>query len=91
MSTSKVTLGVLAGIATGAVLGILFAPQKGSTTRKQILSKKDDYMDKLKSNFSDLGNSLKDQFDNVKQDASDLAEKGKAKYDNLKKEIENSN
>lgn len=35
MDTGKVLLGILAGLATGAVLGILFAPDKGSDTRKK--------------------------------------------------------
>jgi len=39
MSTGKVLLGVLAGIAVGATLGILFAPDKGSTTRKKFPKK----------------------------------------------------
>ncbi len=37
MSTGKVVLGTLAGIAIGAIAGILLAPEKGSTTRRQIL------------------------------------------------------
>ena len=36
MKAGKVFLGVLAGVAAGAVLGILFAPDKGSKTRKKI-------------------------------------------------------
>ena len=32
MSTGKVVLGTLAGLAIGAIAGILFAPDKGSKT-----------------------------------------------------------
>ena len=46
MSTGKVVLGTLAGLAIGAIAGILFAPEKGSVTRKQIMDKGDDLVDK---------------------------------------------
>ena len=36
MSTGKIVVGVLAGVAVGALLGVLFAPDKGSETRKKI-------------------------------------------------------
>ena len=39
MGTGKILLGVLAGVAAGATLGILFAPAKGSKTRKKIIEK----------------------------------------------------
>jgi gas vesicle protein len=39
MDSGKVVLGVLAGIATGAILGILFVPAKGTEKRKKICKK----------------------------------------------------
>ena len=36
MSKSKVLLGVLGGVAAGALLGMLFAPEKDSKTRNKI-------------------------------------------------------
>ncbi|WP_299226285.1 YtxH domain-containing protein [uncultured Psychroserpens sp.] len=36
MSNNNTILGILAGTAIGATLGVLFAPEKGSVTRKKI-------------------------------------------------------
>jgi gas vesicle protein len=36
MSARKIFLGVVAGAAVGAILGVLFAPAKGSVTRKRV-------------------------------------------------------
>ncbi len=35
MKTSNVILGIVAGAAVGALLGVLFAPDKGTNTRKK--------------------------------------------------------
>jgi gas vesicle protein len=44
------------------VAGVLFAPEKGSTTRKQIKDKSDDYVKKLKSKVDELNNSFTEKF-----------------------------
>jgi gas vesicle protein len=90
MSTGKVVLGTLAGLALGAIAGILFAPEKGSTTRRQIMDKGDDYVDKLKSKFDGFVDSLTEKFESTKKGAENLAEKGKAKYDDAKKDVKNA-
>ena len=54
MKSGNVLLGVLAGIAVGAVIGILFAPDKGSVTRKKVSEIGDEYADELKEKFNDF-------------------------------------
>lgn len=75
MSTGKVVLGALAGLAIGAIAGILFAPEKGSTTRQQIMDKSDDLADDLKAKFDQLCKSVMDKFEIAKTDVKELGEK----------------
>jgi gas vesicle protein len=89
MKTGKVVLGTLAGLAIGALAGILFAPEKGSTTRQQIKDKSDDYADDLKAMFNEYRNSFTEKFKSAKKDAQNLVENGKSEYDDAKRVVKN--
>lgn len=92
MRTNKIVLGVLGGVAAGAVLGILFAPEKGSKTRKKILDKSQDYADGAKGKLETLVGSINKTYGNIRQDGKNLFAEGKAKLDHsLKNEVENLN
>ena len=84
MNTGKVLLGVLAGVATGAMLGILFAPDKGSNTRKKISKKGEDYADAVKEKFDDFLDDISEKFEHVKEEVCDFAEKSKDKVEEAK-------
>ncbi len=63
MSSGKVLLGVLAGVAAGALIGILFAPDKGVNTRKKMVSKGEEYVDDLKAKFSEFVDGVAGKFE----------------------------
>lgn len=90
MSTCKVILGTLSGLAIGAMAGILFAPEKGSTTRKHIMDKKDNYVDQLKSKLGEISDSLTKKFESAMQDAEEIVDRGNELYDDVKYDLKNS-
>ena len=54
MEAGKTALGIVLGIGVGALLGVLFAPDKGSKTRKKIRDKGQGFADELKGKFDGL-------------------------------------
>ena len=84
MSTGKVVLGTMAGLAIGGILGILFAPEKGSVTRQQIMDKGNDYADELKSKYNEFADSIAEKLQSGKEFVEVLAENGKAEFDEIK-------
>lgn len=90
MNSGKVVLGVLAGAAAGALLGVLFAPHRGSVTRKKIARKGGNYADGVKEKFNELVDSVADKFEKVKEQVSEFAEEKMGKADEAKKNTQNA-
>ncbi|HEY9005771.1 MAG TPA: YtxH domain-containing protein [Ohtaekwangia sp.] len=61
MNKGKVILAILAGVAAGAVMGVLLAPEKGSRTRKIIQRKGEDLADALNDKIDDKFDELVDR------------------------------
>lgn len=62
--SGKIVTALLAGLAAGAVLGVLFAPEKGSETRE-----------KINDSLADLGDALKERAEEQFDQLNDFKEK----------------
>lgn len=87
MKNTNVLIGLLAGLATGAALGILLAPDKGSETR-----------DRLGQSLKDLGDHIRDtaaeQIDKITEAKDRLVTKVKGEavdtLENVQDDIEHA-
>ncbi|MGX7668905.1 YtxH domain-containing protein [Flavobacterium pedocola] len=71
MESGKLVLGVLGGLAAGALLGVLFAPAKGSKTRKRIFKKGKGYANKLKGKIEEIYQEGVAKYDGLLSDAKE--------------------
>ena len=79
MNSSKVLLGLLGGIAAGALAGILLSPDKGSKTRKKIFSKGKDFASDMKYKYEGLHDNVNKKYENLMNDTKKMAKKSEVK------------
>jgi gas vesicle protein len=79
MSSGKILLGVVVAAAVGAVFGMLYAPAKGSATRKRIARKGTDYAEDVKEKLNEYTDVITEEYDTLKEGGMDLVNKGKEK------------
>ncbi len=88
MKADKVILGVVGGVAVGALLGILFAPEKGDKTRRKIMDKSNDYADELKEKLDTLLGTITNKYEKIWKEGESLLADGKSKLNDVKKDGE---
>ena len=88
MKADKIILGVLGGVAVGALLGVLFAPEKGDKTRKKIIDKSNDYADELKDKLDTLLGTVNQKYEKICKGGESLIAEGKSKLHDVKNDGE---
>lgn len=63
MKTNKLAVGLLVGLSIGGIVGVLFAPKKGSKLRKKMFNKGSELTESLKSKLGDVITNVADSFE----------------------------
>ena len=77
---------MLAGLTAGAILGILFAPDKGENTREKVRKAAAEGYEGFKDEFSTLGDKVSDKASQAKESLSSLKETLMSQGADLKEE-----
>ncbi|MFV8364759.1 YtxH domain-containing protein [Flavobacterium sp. XS1P27] len=86
MKNNTLAIGLLGGLAIGTALGILFAPAKGSETRKKIADKSTDLKDIVVDSSGKLTNKITQTINELKRESQNLIENT---TESVKDEIQN--
>jgi len=81
-------IGLLAGGAIGAVLGLLFAPKSGKELRNDIRIRTDEYLDDADRYIADARTKAKDLINDGKKKSEKIISDAKTKSDELLKDAE---
>lgn len=71
-NTGKMLGALLLGAAIGGALGILFAPDKGSETRRKISAKGENLTDAMKNSLNTLLEEAKEEVELIKNKGKEM-------------------
>lgn len=86
-SFGKVFCALLGGAAIGATLGILFAPAKGTTTRRKIAKGTRDLKNTVTDKLEDLVESAEEIIDEIKETANDYMHRAEEEMDMVEEKV----
>lgn len=83
MNAGRIITGAVVAVAAGAVLGVLFAPDKGSNTRKKLSQQGTRYLGTLKNTATGFADSLEETYESARGTAVGIADRVKGAVDVL--------
>ena len=90
MSKLNMLISVIIGSFIGALFGVLFAPDKGEKTRKQLSKKGDEYADAVKSELDDFVKNMQKRYESALKETDEIISKGKSKAEDLKNDVKSA-
>ncbi|MGM0588443.1 MAG: YtxH domain-containing protein [Bacteroidota bacterium] len=76
MNGFKATLGIIAGTVAGLSIGMLFAPDKGSRTRRELRKNGKRFAEDIGDRILDLNDEMKTKMKSARKETEELAHKG---------------
>ncbi|MFT4062544.1 MAG: YtxH domain-containing protein [Edaphocola sp.] len=86
-SAATVALALVGGIAVGAIVSLLFAPQSGEETRGLIADKSREYGDKWGEQFKNAKGKALAEAENLAGKAKDKYESVKSRFNHVKDSV----
>jgi len=84
MRIGRIVFGILGAIGAGAILGVLFAPDKGSVTRAKLTRKTNEFGEDLNAKFTDVVETVNKKMEVLKEEANKMAVELKKKAENAR-------
>lgn len=90
MKTSNIIFNTLLATVAGVAIGMLFAPEKGSKTRRKISEKNHEYSDYLAERFDDFVDSISHPLESIEHETKRMANRASKEAKRVASEVNSS-